>query len=229
MASIDDDIEQGLILDTEKDGPEIVRRYIKKYREYFGPNAKRNIARSNKWFMRRVSRDNKISKDRAFFQFMESFNKRGFKDRGLIGRMFLFKYEAKWGEVLPVWDRNPLVFFFGSFVGNGEYGENGVLYLQGIAVHYLPAALRLKLFTALLRFNNDTALREKSKLKLSWQILKGFSQSELAKHCVKTYRADHIQSRLIEINSRYWEIVLFLNLQNFAKGSNSLAWKGVKK
>lgn len=229
MADIDDDIEQGLILDTEKSAPEIVRRYIKKYRELFGPNAKRNIVRSNKWFARRVSRDIKISKDRVFQQFKESFGKRTTRDKGIIGRLFLFKYEAKHADELPVWDAHPLVFFFGTFVGDGVYGENGVQYLNGINMHYLPPAMRLILFTSLLKMNTDTALREKSRLKLNWQILKSFQSHELAKHAVKTYRVDHIRSQLIEINPRYYEIVLFLQIQSWQKGSNALAWKGVKK
>lgn len=227
--SLEDDIENGLILDNEKDSPEIIRRYIRKYRELFGPNAKRNIARSNKWFMRRVSKDIKLSRDKAFQQFKSDFRKRTHSDKGLVGRLFAFHYDAKHKDTLPVWDSFPLVFFFGTFVGDGVYGENGILYLQGLNMHYLPHALRLKLFTALIKYNNDTALREKSKLKISWDIIKAFSQSELAKHSVKTYRADHLKSQLIEISPRFWEIVMFMNLQQWKKGSNSVAWKGTKK
>ena len=226
--ALDDDIEKGLILDNEKDSPEIIRRYIKKYRELFGPNAKRNIARSNKWFMRRVSKDVKLSRDKAFQQFKSDFRKRTHSDKGLIGRLFAFHYDARHKDTLPVWDSFPLVFFFGTFVGDGVYGENGVLYLQGLNMHYMPHNLRLKLFTTLIKYNNDTALREKSKLKISWDVIKAFSQSDLAKHSVKMYRADHLKSQLIEVNARYWEIVLFMNLQKWEKGSNSLAWKGSK-
>lgn len=229
MADIDEEIEQGLILDNEKNAPEVVRRYISKYREFYGPGARRNIARSNRWFMRRVSRDLRLSRSRVFQQFKQEFRKRPKHDKGLIGRMVLFRYDAKWKDQLPVWDSFPLVFFFGSFVGDGQYGENGILYLQGISLHYLQPALRLKLFTALLKFNTDTGLREKSKLKLSWDILKSFSQHNLAAHAVKTYRADHIRSEMIEVNPRFWEIVLFMNLQMWEKGNNALAWSGAKK
>lgn len=229
MADIDQEIEQGLILDNEKNAPEVVRRYISKYREFYGPAARRNIARSNRWFMRRVSRDLRLSRANVFQQFKQDFRKRPAHDKGLIGRMILFKYDAKWKDQLPVWDSFPLVFFFGSFVGDGQYGENGVLYLQGINVHYLSPALRLKLFTDLLKFNTDTGLREKSKLKLSWQILKSFGSHELAAHCVKTYRADHIRSELVEISPKYWEVVLFMQIQKWEKGNNALAWSGTKK
>jgi len=227
--ALEDDIEQGLILDTEKSAPEIVRRYIKKYRELYGPNAKRNIARSNQWFMRRISKDVRLSRQSVFEQFRQDSRKRKPSDRGIIGRMMLFKYDALHKDTLPVWDSYPLVFFFNSFTGNGTYGENGVRYVLGLNVHYLPSSLRLKLFVELIKFNTDTALREKSRLKLEWQFLKAFSASNLAKHCVKMYRADHIKSELMEISPRFWEVVLFLNIQKWEKGSNALAWKGATR
>lgn len=227
--SLEDDIEQGLILDVEKNAPEVIRRYIAKYREIFGPNARRNIVRSNKWFMRRVSRDMKISKSTVFNQLKNSSRKRPHNDKGIIGRMMLFGYDAKTKDTLPVWDSRPLVFFFGAFTGDGSWGENGVLYLQGINLHYLPPSLRLVLFTNLLKFNTDTGLREKSKLKLSWQTLKNFSAHKLAEHAVKTYRADHITTEMVEISPRFWEIVMFMQIQQWEKGNNSSAWAGAKR
>ena len=223
--ALQDDIEDGLILDNEKRAPEIIRRYIKKYREIFGPKAKRNIVRSNQWFMKRISKDNRISKNKVFSQFSQAFKNRAPRDRGLVGRLFLFKYDARFKDTLPVWDANPLVFFFNTFVGDGSYGESGVQYLLGINVHYLRPADRLFLFTNLIKFNNDTALREKSKLRLSWQVLQAFAASDQARHAVKMYRADHIRSELHEINPRYWEIVIFLQIQDWRKGSNKTAWK----
>lgn len=226
---LDDDIEAGLLTPNEKNAPEVIQRYIKKYREAIGPNAKRNITRSNRWFMKRVTKDVRLSRQRVFTQFKQSFDKKMPSDRGLIGRLFLFKYDAKHKDTLPVWDACPLVFFFGTFVGDGQYGENGVQYLQGINLHYLPPALRLNLFVNLIKANNDTALREKSRLKLSWQFLKAFSAHNLAKHAVKTYRVDHLNSELVEINPRFWEIVIFLQIQDWRKGSNTEAWKGVRR
>lgn len=225
----DEEIEVGLIMNNEKNAPEVVKRYIRKYREMFGPGAKRNIIRSNRWFMRRVSRDVRLSRAIVFQQFKEGFRKRVEKDPGIIGRLILFKYDAKLKDELPVWDSFPLVFFFNTFIGDGKYGEKGVQYIMGLNLHYLPPALRLVLFTNLIKFNTDTALREKAKLKLSWKVLKAFSANKLAKHAVKMYRADHIRSELIEINPRYWEIVIFLQIQKWEKGSNNLAWKGSKK
>lgn len=222
--SLQDDIENGLILDTESNAPEVIRRYIRKYRELFGPNAKRNIKRSNEWFMRRISKDNRISTNKVFGQFKQAFKTRTATDKGLIGRLFLYKYDPKHKDTLPVWDANPLVFFFNTFVGDGVYGEQGVQYLLGLNVHYLNPRDRLTLFTNLIKFNNDTALREKSKLKLSWKLLKTFAAQPMAQHAVKMYRADHLRSTPIEINPRYWEIVMFMQIAQWGAGSNKSAW-----
>lgn len=223
-SSLQDDMEQGLIMDNEKSAPEIIRRYIKKYRQSFGPNAKRNIKRSNRWFMRRISKDSRLSEAKVFSQFRADFRKRKAKDKAIVGRLMLFKYDAKHKDTLPVWDSSPLVFFFNTFVGDGTYGESGIQYVTGVNVHYLAPAQRLVLFANLIKFNNDTALREKSKLKLSWQVLKTFGASEQARHAVKMYRADHMRSELIEINPRFWEIVMFLPVASWQKGSAKKAW-----
>lgn len=223
-SSLEDDLESGLIMDNEKSAPEIIRRYIKKYRENFGPKSKRNIKRSNRWFMRRISKDSRLSGGRVFSQFKEDFKRRTAKEKAIVGRLMLFKYDAKHKDTLPVWDGLPLVFFFNTFIGDGVYGEKGIQYVLGINVHYLAPAQRLVLFTNLIKFNNDTALREKSKLKLSWQVLKTFGASEQARHAVKMYRADHLRSELVEINPRFWEIVMFLPIADWKKGSAKQAW-----
>ena len=223
--TLDDDIEEGLIMDNERSAPEIVRRYIRKYRQVFGANARRNIQRSNRWFMRRVTKDSRLSRERTFKQFKDSFRNRKPKEKALVGRLMMFRYDAKHKDTLPVWDASPLTFFFNTFIGDGEYGENGVQYLLGINVHYLAPASRLKLFVNLIKFNNDTALREKSKLKLSWSVLKAFAAQDEARHAVKMYRADYIRSEMIEINPRYWEIVMFLPIADWRKGTAKQAWK----
>lgn len=223
--TVQDDIDDGLILDRERNAPEIIRRYIRKYREIFGPKARRNIARSNRWFMERISKDNRLSKDKAFRQFGEAFKKKRAGDKSMIGRLYLFKYDPRHKETLPVWDGNPLVFFFNTFVGDGNYGEKGVQYLLGINVHYLRPRERLFLFTNIIKFNNDTALREKSRLRITWNTLKSFAAAPEAQHAVKMYRADHVRSQLIEINPRYWEVVMFMQIQSWGRGSNKAAWK----
>ncbi|QZI90530.1 hypothetical protein MYOV003v1_p0206 [Vibrio phage 207E48.1] len=218
-------IDTSLLTAADMKSPNIIQRYVAKYRELKGPNAKRNTAQAHKWFMSRVSKDTNLKANRVHKELKEN-KVRNVMDKGLIGRMFLFQYDAKMKDELPVWDSNPLVFFFNAHVGNGiNNGEKGVVYLHGINMHYLPPKLRLMLFTQLIKLRNDSALREKTRLKMSWQLLKKLGASHLAEHCVKTYRADHIRSQLAEVMPQDWIIVLSMQLATWHNGTKRTAWQ----
>ncbi len=224
MAKFDED----LIMDNEQNAPMIIKRYIAMFRRSKGSQARRNSAKSRDWFRMRVSKDLNHKTPQIHKQFLEEKRRQVSNSKYLIGRMFLYGYDAKHKDKLPVWDAWPMVFFFDSFVGDGmTYGEKGVLYMRGINIHYLPPALRLKLFAELIKTKNDSSLREKSKLKLSWRIIKAMAGG-IGSHAVKTYRADHIMTQLAEINPRYWEIAIFLQLAQWQKGGKKDAWKGIK-
>lgn len=219
------DIEEELLTGPELSLPEIVRRYIVKYRETKGPNARRNTAESNKWFFNRITKDTNLRAESVHRQLSEQ-RTRTPDDRYLIGRLYLFQYDAKTKDQLPVWDEWPMVFFFNSFVGDGvKFGEKGIRYLLGINVHYLQPKHRLLLFIELQKLKNDTALREKTRLKMTWKVLKALSTSRYTEHAVKMYRADHMKSRLAEINPRAWEICLPMAIAQWRKGTKSQAWK----
>ncbi|AUR97775.1 hypothetical protein NVP1244A_073 [Vibrio phage 1.244.A._10N.261.54.C3] len=205
--------------------PDIIQRYVAKYRELKGPRAKINTAQAHEWFMKRISKDTNLRAERVHKQLKEH-KTRNPMDKGLIGRLFLFNYDAKMKAELPVWDSYPLVFFFNAHIGDGiRNGERGVLYLHGINLHYLPPKLRLMLFTQLIKLKNDSALREKTRLKMSWQLLKKLGASRLATHCVKTYRADHIRSELAEVMPHHWIIVISMQLAKWHNGTKRTAWK----
>ena len=59
------------------------------------------------------------------------------------------------------------------------------------------------------------------KLRLSYDIIKTLSKKDLYKPCVKHYLNNNVRSDLIFIDPEYWDIALFLPLQNFAKASSS--------
>ncbi|QJT71302.1 DNA end protector protein [Vibrio phage vB_VcorM_GR28A] len=224
MAKIDED----LLTPDEKNWPMVIKRYVSMFRKNRGVQAKINTASARDWFRQRVSKDLNHNTEAVHKQFTQ-WKTRGKTDQGLIGRLFLFAYDAKHKDQLPVWDAWPLVFFFNATVGDGvNWGEEGVVYLHGVNMHYLPPALRLKLFADLIRFKNDSALRDKTRLKLSWQVIKAMESNQLAKHAVKTYRADHIRSQLAEIPPKAWVVVIFMQLARWVKGSKQDAWKGIK-
>lgn len=220
MARIDED----LIEPNEKNFPLVIKRYIAMYRSHKGKQARINTQHAMDWFRKRVSKDLNHNQDRVHAQFKE-WKTRGKTDQGLIGRLFFFRYDAKHKGTLPVWDEYPLVFFFNATIGDGSWGEEGVLYLHGLNIHYLPPALRLKLFSDLIKTKNDSTLRDKTRLKLSWNVIKGMSSIDLAKHAVHTYRADHIRSELAEIPPKAWVVTIFMQLAKWHNNTKQFAWK----
>lgn len=210
----------------EYDYPELIKRYIGMYRSMKGVNAKRNTAASARWFAQRVSKDTNLTANRVHRTLMNETRSRKPQDKYIVGRLYLFRYQAKTAETLPVWDAYPLTFFFNSFVGDGvSFGEKGVHYLLGLNMHYLPPALRAKLFIQLAKLKNDSTLRAKSRLKLTWRTISALANSNLAEHAVKMYRADHIRSELAEVHPDQWEVVIPMQLAQWQKGTKSMAWK----
>lgn len=220
--------EDPLLLPAEYDAPELIKRYIRKYRLNFGPEAKRNIRRSHMWFMDRVSKDANLTPNHMMKAFADSkMPVQGV--RYIVGRMFYFKYDALHKNTLPYWDQYPLVFFFNFVKGDGiNWGERGVTYLFGLNLHYLPPKLRLLVFEDIIKLRNERAYRSKTRIRLTWAALKKFANHQLYQHCVKVYRADHVNTQLYEIEPQYWEIVLFMRTARFQKASQAQVWKDAR-
>jgi len=181
---------------------------------------KRNTARSLDWFSKAVPknynnvRTARMLRDRDLWA-----------DSIVPGRMYLFNYSAKHAASLPVWDRWPLIFPWDVWQGgNGNYGEPGVTYFIGINLHFLPPRMRFLAMKALLTTRNEKRYRRNTRLKISWQVLKGLSNSKFFEHSVKIYRMDHVRSKFIHIPPQSWEMAVFLPLARWV-GNKSDAWK----
>ncbi|AFX93612.1 DNA end protector [Serratia phage phiMAM1] len=221
--------EDPLLLDNEVNAPELVKRYIIKYRQNFGAEAKRNIHRSHVWFTDRISKDANLTPNHMM-QAFKDHKRPANKDRYLIGRMFYFKYDAKTKDELPYWDMYPLVFFFNARMGDGiEFGDRGVTYLWGLNLHYLPPKLRLLVFEDIIRLRNERAYRAKTRLRLTWKAISRFANHPLYQHCVKLYRADHMRTQLFEIEPQWWEIVIPMRTARFQKQSQASVWKDARR
>ncbi len=139
--------------------------------------------------------------------------------KALIGKMFLFFYDAKLKKELPYWDKFPLIFVI-------ELYKDGWL---GLNLHYLPLLLRAKLFDKLLHFANDTTLDKITKLRLSYALLKSVSQYPEVRPCIKRYLVPHVRSKLLTIEPINWEIALFLPVEQFQKQTKERVWADSKK
>jgi len=129
--------------------------------------------------------------------------------RPLVGQMYMFSYDPKHKETLPYYDTLPLIFPIETFSG-GFYGIN---------MHYLPLPLRAKLMDALYDLTNNKRYDESTKLKLSYQILKGITKARYFKPCLKMYLTNHVKSQFMHVHPSEWDIALFLPTARFAKKS----------
>ncbi len=127
-----------------------------------------------------------------------------------IGKMYLFHYDAKYKNILPYWDRWPLIFPFDE-TDNGFYGIN---------LHYLPIDKRINLMTALIEAQGKDHgnLDDNYKLQgLSYTIIKGFTP---AKKCIKRYitatdEGVYVKSPFYTISGQDWSYAAALPLQKF--------------
>ena len=124
-----------------------------------------------------------------------------------IGKMYLFHYDAKYKDILPYWDRFPLIFPFDD-TNNGFYGIN---------LHYLPINQRINLMAALIEAQGQTgwSLNDDYYLQgLSYTIIKGFKP---AQKCIKRYINENAyrKSPFYTISGQDWSYAAALPLQKF--------------
>jgi hypothetical protein len=131
-----------------------------------------------------------------------------------IGKMYLFQYDPKWKEELPYYDTFPLIFPF-SFESDR---------MLGINMHYLPYGARAKLMDALYTTLNNNYYNKSTKLKISYEILKGASQFKLFEPCIHCYLFSHVRSPFMYIKPELWDYTIFLPLARFKKKSQDYVW-----
>lgn len=224
MASKDE--KDDLLLGEEVNAPELIKRFIRLFRKNKGRTARINSKKAHDWFYDNLKKRSELKAG----QVMEGFDKRSPGDvGGMIGRLMLFRYNPKHANKLPYYDTAPLAFIFNAFVGDREFGEEGVLYLMGLNMHYLPPKMRLVIFRSLLTLRSEKRYRKSTRLKVTWQALKALANSPAFQHCVKMYRADHVVGEMAEIDPAYWAMVMFLPIAEFEKASNRKVWSDIGK
>jgi len=213
--------DQGNVQNNTDTDLEILQSLERSFYRANPSSAKRNTAKSLKWFQQFVPKNfNRVRTARMFR------DRNMWTDQIIPGQMLFFEYDALHKDTLPVWDRFPLTFMWDVWTGGpGKFGLPGKKYAIGINLHYLPPALRFEAMKALLTLRSEKRYRKSTKLKLSWEILAGLSQSKYFEHSVKIYRLDHVSSKFVNIPARSWELAVFLPTARFQKGSNKEAWR----
>jgi hypothetical protein len=118
------------------------------------------------------------------------------------GRMYMFSYDPKYKDTLPLYDKFPLVFPF-ALTDNGFIGLN---------VHYLQGNARMVLMGSLV---NIYIMYPKRVDRLSWEFLKNYNFFPGSKDCIHRYLWSHVRSPFLEIEQEDWIIASQLPVEKF--------------
>lgn len=120
--------------------------------------------------------------------------------KAFVGRMYFFHYDPKMKDVLPVWDKFPLVIPMETY-------SDGFLAMN---LHYLDPGSRLLLLNRLYDFINNDKYDDTTRFNLSYDFLSSSRRYKLFEPCIKRYLLTHIRSSVIYIEPDNWETAIFL-------------------
>ena len=177
-------------------------------------NIKVGTQRARQWF-RTQAKNVRTSPS----MIMSPPERKGLKSDVMIGRLYFFNYDPKTKRQLPYYDRFPLIFMIGPAEG-GFYGIN---------MHYISPVYRARLMDALYSTITNEKYDETTKLRISYDILKGASRFRFFKPCVKHYLANKVQGRFLEVKPSEWDIALFLPVEQFEKRNKRYVFEQSRK
>lgn len=131
-----------------------------------------------------------------------------------VGDMYMFFYDPKTKKKLPYYDTFPLVVLLEE-TKDGFYGLN---------LHYLNLPLRAKFLDALLE-TAEGSRTERTRFQIRYNVLKSVQRMKYYKPCIKRYLTSHVDSRIVKVQPKDWEIATFLPVQQFEKKGTSAVWR----
>ena len=134
-------------------------------------------------------------------------------------RMYFFMYNPKHKAPLPYYDLFPLVLPIQKF-------SDGFL---GINFHYLYPKDRAILLDELKIFVNDRTLSEAARIRVSYNMMRGFTRFKRAKPCLKRYLTTYMKSQFIPVTPDEWGPALFLPVEQFRKRNKMAVWQESKE
>lgn len=130
------------------------------------------------------------------------------------GKLYLYAYDAKNKDTLPVWDKFPLILCLGSKVA-----KNGNVLFYGLNLHYVPPRVRQEFLEIMLVYSSTKRITDKTKLNVDWSKVKSF---QYAQKMIKAYLPGQMKSPASEVSPSEWINLIHLPLQQFVqKGSRS--------
>jgi hypothetical protein len=71
---------------------------------------------------------------------------------------------------------------------------------------------------------NSASIDENTRLRLTYQVIKKATKFHPALPIIREYKAKYIQSQMLEVHARDWEIALFLPTEQFRKKGPQTIW-----
>jgi hypothetical protein len=174
----------------------------------------RHSRESLNWYSKQISKFRNVNAK----TFMED-NAEDLKSNTFYGHMYLYAYDPKHKATLPYYDQWPLIFII-------EEKKDGWL---GINLHYLPPKLRGSLLLKLLEFKSSKKINDKTRLLMTYKLLKDAAKFKAFQPCLKRYLETHTRSKFMKIRPEEWEMAIFLPLQNFKKASTRKVWSDSRR
>ena len=141
------------------------------------------------------------------------------KDKSMIGRMYFYFYDPKTKDMLPYYDRFPLVIPI-------ERYSDGFL---GLNLHYISPRQRFFLLDKLSVFLNNHKYDESTRFALSYDVLKNATNAFEGTPCIKKYLYKQVKSRFLEISADEWDIAALIPYEYFSGATKNRVWADSRK
>ena len=141
------------------------------------------------------------------------------KDKSMIGRMYFYFYDPKTKDMLPYYDRFPLVIPI-------ERYSDGFL---GLNLHYISPRQRFFLLDKLSVFLNNHKYDESTRFALSYDVLKNATNAFEGTPCIKKYLYKQVKSRFLEISADEWDIAALIPYEYFNGATKNRVWADSRK
>lgn len=129
----------------------------------------------------------------------------------VAGQMYFFNYDAKYKDVLPYFDRYPLVFPI-------KFTDKGFL---GVNLHYLPPNERLGILAFMDSIKDNDKYDEPQKMAQQQRFLESFYTNTRYKVCVKRYLWGHVVGRNFSyVDPKDWAYVAVLPFEQWSYNKN---------
>lgn len=134
------------------------------------------------------------------------------------GRLYQYYYDPKLKAELPYYDKFPLALYLGP-------SRERPTHFHCLNLHYLMPEARAHLLGALYDTLNNSNMNEKTKMMVTYGMLKSISRFRGFKPAYKEYIPSHVRSRFLKIPAADWTTAVFLPTERFEKANKQKVWR----